>query len=100
MSMSEHWKETLATEFSDDNMYVNHRYVHIDSAIGTGESSSAMTYMLYETALWSIVNKLCRMDRIPRKMKKHYKKNNRVWKWYLKIRKVKSMSIVPHILWE
>jgi len=95
MSMSEHWKETLATDFSDDNVYVNCRYIHIDSAVRTGKSSSAMIYMLYETALWGIVNKLCGMDRIPRKMKKYYKKNSRVWKWYLKMKKTKDVTIFP-----
>lgn len=95
MSMSEHWKETLADNFSDDNMYINHRYIHIDSAIGTSKSSSAVAYTSYKVALWGIVNKLCNMDRIPRKVKKHYKKNSIIWKWYIKMKKAKDTKIFP-----
>lgn len=93
MSLSEHWKETLADNFSNNDMYVNHK--HIDSAIGTGKSSSVVAYTSYKVALWGIVNKLCNMDRIPRKVKKHYKKNSTVWKWYLKMKKVKDVTILP-----
>lgn len=95
MSLSEHWKETLVTDFSDDNMYVNHRYIHIDSAVHTGKSSSVVAYTSYKVALWGVVNKLCNMDRIPRKMKKQYKKSSTIWKWYLKMKKVKDVTILP-----
>ena len=95
MSLSEHWKETLADNFSDDNMYVNHRHIHIDSAVRTGKSSSAVAYTSYKVALWGVVNKLCNMDRIPRKMKKQYKKSSTIWKWYLKMKKAKDVTILP-----
>lgn len=48
-------------------------------AIGTGKSTSFMLMTMYKTYVDIIVDSLLKMKRIPRKMKKRYKKNKDIW---------------------
>lgn len=89
MSLSEHWKETLGTAYNTDDMSI-----HLDKAQGIdhtcytfsrglGKSSMPVIISVHNFYIHETACKLIRMDRIPRKTKKKYKKNKMLWSHYL-----------------
>ena len=51
----------------------------VEYALGCGKSTTACLQIAYSIYCLEIADKLYKMRRIPRKMKKRYKKNYNIW---------------------
>ena len=54
----------------------------IDIAVGTGKSMMTAVEVMYDVYVMTTVQNMLSMNRIPRKLKKQYKKNPYIWTTY------------------
>ena len=79
----DYWKDIIDKAYGSD-------YSVVTFARGTGKTTCFTMAKLYEAYVLDTATKLSKMKRIPRKMKKQYKKNKNIWTMYKRMKTCKG----------